>query len=33
MIGADVGIGKIKFPIMLPSSLNKTEELVELCKR
>jgi len=29
MIGADVGIGKIKFPIMLPSSLNKTEELVE----
>ena len=30
MIGADVGIGLIKFPVILPSSLNKTEELIKL---
>jgi hypothetical protein len=28
MIGADVGIGTLRFPLMNPSSLNKTEELI-----
>jgi hypothetical protein len=28
MIGADVGLGTIRFPIMFSSTINKTEELV-----
>ena len=28
MMGADVGLGTLRFPVMRPSSLNKTEELI-----